>query len=135
MVEIEFARKTLLLRETDRGSDLPIVRNGPPGTFVVFPGGLRVSLPTDQIVAADAGRGSARVAFGGMRFDGVEGGQLAFTRVRELHPEATLSPDRSHKMLLAPEWVAAVIVDGRRVWPSVVYKIVPAATDAPDRSD
>ena len=31
----------------------------------LFPNGLRVSLPTDQIVAADDDGGRARVAFGG----------------------------------------------------------------------
>jgi hypothetical protein len=41
------------------------VEDGPPGTFVLFPHGLRVSLPTDQIVAADDDGGRARVAFGG----------------------------------------------------------------------
>ena len=59
---IEFAPQTSLYREPDRVSQLPIVRNGPAGTFVVFPDGVRVSLPTDQIVFADdttALRGSA----------------------------------------------------------------------------
>jgi uncharacterized protein (DUF952 family) len=50
-----------------------------------------------------------------------------FPRVRELHPESELSPDRSHTMLLDPEWVATVAVNDKRVWPEVVYKIVPAA--------
>jgi hypothetical protein len=50
---IEFAAPSSLLRERDRPSAFPIVGNGPPGTFVVFPNGLRVSLPTDQIVSAD----------------------------------------------------------------------------------
>src|SRR5262245_15550728 len=53
MLEIEFARGTTILREADRPSHFPILRNGPPGTFVVFPHGLRVSLPTDQIVTSD----------------------------------------------------------------------------------
>jgi hypothetical protein len=95
----------------------PIVGNGPPGTFVIFPSGLRVSLPTDQIVSADDTSGYARVGFGGMQFVGREGPHLAFLRVRELFPEAQLSPDRSHKMLLDPQWVTGIWVEGRRVWP------------------
>jgi hypothetical protein len=69
---IDFAAPTFLLREQDRPSVLPIVGNGPPGTFVLFPNGLRVSLPTDQIVFADDRGGHARVGFGGMRFIGSE---------------------------------------------------------------
>jgi hypothetical protein len=113
---IEFAEPTSLLRAPHRPSALPIIGNGPPGTFVVFPNGLRVSLPTDQIVFADDTGGHARVGFGGMRFVGSEQGRLAFVRVRELFPEDQLSPDRSHKMLLDPQWVATISVDGRPVW-------------------
>ena len=74
---IEFAPQTSLYRERDLVSQLPIVRNGPAGTFVVFPGGVRVSLPTDQIVFADDTGGCARVGFGGMSFAGLEEGLLA----------------------------------------------------------
>ena len=42
---IEFAPHTSLYRERELVSQLPIIRNGPAGTFVVFPRGLRVSLP------------------------------------------------------------------------------------------
>lgn len=114
---IDFASPTSLLRERDRRSDLPIVGNGPPGTFVLFPGGLRVSLPTDQIVFADDADGHARVGFGGMRFDGLDAGSLVFARVLELLPEDQLSPARSHTMRLDPAWVAAISVDGQGVWP------------------
>jgi hypothetical protein len=114
---IDFAAPTFLLREPDRPSALPIVGNGPPGTFVLLPNGLRVSLPTDQIVFADDRGGHARVGFGGMRFIGSEEGRLVFVRTRELLPEDQLSPARSHKMLLDPRWVAAISVDGRPVWP------------------
>jgi hypothetical protein len=114
---LEFAAPTSLHREPHRPSQLPIVGNGPPGTFVVFPGGFKVSLPTDQVVFADDSGGYVRVGFGGMQFVGVEAGQLAFARVRELAPADQLSPDRSHKMLLNPQWLAAIIVDGRPVWP------------------
>ena len=115
---IDFAAPSSLRRERDRPSALPIVGNGPPGTFVVFPDGLSVSLPTDQIVYAEAADDHARVGFGGMQFVGAEDGRLAFVRVRELLPEEQLSPARSHKMLLDPRWVASIAVDGRRVWPA-----------------
>ena len=114
---IDFAAPTSLLREPHRVSTLPIVGNGPPGTFVLFPNGLRVSLPTDQIVSADDTGGHARVGFGGMRFVGLEEGRLVFIRVRELFPEDQLSPARSHTMRLDPRWVDTISVDGRYVWP------------------
>jgi hypothetical protein len=114
---VDFAGPSSLLRETHRPSMLPIIGNGPPGTFVLFPGGLRVSLPTDQIVSADDANGHARVGFGGMQFAGAVGRHLEFVRVRELYPEDRLSPDRSHTMRLDPSWVAAISVHGRPVWP------------------
>ena len=114
---IDFAAPSSLLRERHRASTLPIVGNGPPGTFVVFPDvGLRVSLPTDQIVLAEEVDGHVRVGFGGMDFVGVQDGTLTFTRVRELLPEEQLSPARSHTMRLDPQWVKAVTVDGRVAW-------------------
>ena len=114
---IDFVSPTSLLREPDRPSALPIVGNGPPGTFVLFPAGFRVSLPTDQIVWTDHTHGHVRVGFGGMAFLGLEDGRLAFVRVRELYPEEQLSQARSHKMLLDRGWVAAVFVGGRPAWP------------------
>jgi hypothetical protein len=113
---IEFAPQTSLYREPDRVSQLPIVRNGPPGTFVVFPDGMRVSLPTDQIVFADDTDGAARVGFGGMSFTGSADGQLIFVRVRELQPEEQLSPARSHVMRLETRMVSSILEDGRPVW-------------------
>lgn len=115
---IEFVTPTSLLLERDRVSELPIVGNGPPGTFVVFPNGLKVSLPTDQIVFADHSTGRVRVGFGGMTFVGFEDGSLVFVRTRELHPPSRLSPDRSHTMRLDPQWVAAMTADGISVWPA-----------------
>ena len=114
---IDFAAPSSLLREQHRASQLPIVGNGPPGTFVLFPNGLRVSLPTDQVVFADEARGHVRVGFGGMQFVGLEGGQLVFFRVRELLPEDQLSPARSHTMRLDPQWVVTISLDGRSIWP------------------
>jgi len=114
---IDFAPPTSLLREPHRPSVLPIIGNGPPGTFVLFPNGLRVSLPTDQIVSAADRDGHARVGFGGMRFVGLEEGHLVFVRIRELFPEDHLSPARSHTMRLDPRWVTTISVNGRPVWP------------------
>jgi len=116
---IEFATPTSLLREQHRTSKLPIIGNGPPGTFVLFPNGFRVSLPTDQIVLANDAGGRARVGFGGMRFVGLEEGRLVFVRVRELYPEDQLSPARSHSMLLDPRWVSSISADGQPVWPDL----------------
>jgi hypothetical protein len=114
---IDFVAPSTILRESSLTSALPIVRNGPPGTFVVFPVGFRVSLPTDQIVLADDREGHARVGFGGMRFTGIDEGSLVFVRVLELLPEDQLSPDRSHVMRLDLAWVAAASIDGERIWP------------------
>lgn len=114
---IDFAAPTSFMRQQNRISTLPIIGNGPPGTFVLFPNGLSVSLPTDQIVFADDTGGHARVGFGGMRFVGLEEGRLVFVRIRELFPEDQLSPDRSHTMRLDPRWVTTISVDGRPVWP------------------
>jgi hypothetical protein len=117
-VVVEFVAPTTLHRETQLAQGLPIVGNGPPGTFVHFEDGLRVSLPTDQIVFAESTGGAVRVGFGGMRFAGRHhDGRLLFHRVRELLPDEQLSPARSHTMLLEPEWVACVIVGGERVFP------------------
>ena len=115
---IDFAASTSLQREQNRVSALPIIGNGPPGTFVLFPNGRRVSLPTDQIVFADEAGRHARVGFGGMRFVGLQDGRLVFIRVRELFPEHQLSPDRSHIMRLDSRWVTKISVDGQCVWPA-----------------
>jgi hypothetical protein len=115
---IEFAPRTSLYRERDLVSQLPIVRNGPAGTFVVFPDGRRISLPTDQIVFADDRDGAARVGFGGMSFAGTSEDRLVFFRVRDLQPEEQLSPARSHVMTLEAHMVASILVDGRAVWPA-----------------
>jgi hypothetical protein len=112
---IDFAAPSSLLREHNRTSALRIVGNGPPGTFVMFPSGLKVSLPTDQIVFADDSDGHARVGFGGMQFVGLEEGQLVFVRVREVLPEDQLSPARSRVMRLDPQWVTTVAVDSHAV--------------------
>ena len=114
---IDFVSPSSIFREQNRISTLRIIGNGLPGTFVIFPNGLRVSLPTDQIVLADDSGGHARVGFGGMPFVGSNEGHLVFVRTRELLPEDQLSPARSHTMRLDPQWVATVLVDGSSVWP------------------
>ncbi len=116
---IHFASPSSIFQERNRVSMLRIIGNGPPGTFVLFPKeGLRVSLPTDQIVFADDAGGHARVGFGGMQFVGPEEGHLLFVRIRELVPDDQLSPDRSHTMRLDVRRVVAVAVNGSPVWPS-----------------
>lgn len=128
---IDFAAPTSLLREQNRPSTLPIIGNGPPGTFVLFTNGLRVSLPTDQIVFADDTSGHVRAAFGGMQFIGLEGDRLVFVRIRELFPEEQLSPDRSHTMRLDPQWVSTISVDGRPAWPPESQIESPSTRSAP----
>lgn len=113
---VTFAPGSSLHREADRASHLPIHRNGPPGTFVRIED-LRVSLPTDQIIAVDETPGAVMVGFGGMRYTGVENGRLTFVRVRDLWPEERLSPARSWHMTLEPHWVTAVHENGNPVWP------------------
>jgi hypothetical protein len=115
---IEFAAGTRLFRERDLVGGLPILQNGPPGTFVTFADGFRVSLPTDQIVYSDDSGAGARVGFGGMSFAGVEAERLIFHRVREMHPEDQLSPARSRTMVLSMAWVTSVSIEGHEVWPS-----------------
>ena len=114
---VEFVPRTKLYREPETIPKLPIVQNGPPGTFVVFSDGRKVPLPTDQIVLADDTGGSARVGFGGMSFEGMEEGHLVFYRVRDLRPEGELSPQRGRKMTLEPQMVSSIYVDDRLVWP------------------
>ena len=114
---IEFVPGTRVYREPEFVSKLPILQNGPPGTFVVFADGTKVPLPTDQIVFAEDDGGAARVGFGGMSAAGMEDEKLVFYRVRDLQPAALLSPERGQKMTLNPQTVTSVAVDGRIVWP------------------
>jgi hypothetical protein len=114
---LDFVTPSSIFREPDRASTFRIIGNGPPGTFVLFPTGLRVSLPTDQVVYADDSSGHARVGFGGMQFVGADAEHLVFVRIREVLPEDQLSPARSHTMRLDSQLVATVTVEGRPVWP------------------
>ena len=114
---IEFIPGTRIYREPDVVPKLPIVQNGPPGTFVICASGTKVSLPTDQIVLTDDAGGAAQVNFGGMSFEGLEDGFLVFYRVRDLQPEELLSPERGRRMTLEPNMVASISVSGRLMWP------------------
>jgi len=113
---VEFVQGTRVEKERAFVPGLPVVQNGPPGTFVTFADGRRVPLPTDQIVFAEDNGGAARVGFGGMRFDGIEGGLLTFLRVRDLVPGHELSPERGRRMTLEPMMIAAVFMEGRLAW-------------------
>ena len=113
---VEFVQGTRVEKERAFVPGLPVVQNGPPGTFVTFSDGRRVPLPTDQIVVAEDTGGAARVGFGGMRFDGIEGGLLTFLRVRDLGPGHELSPERGRRMTLEPNMIAAVFMEGRLAW-------------------
>ena len=113
---VEFAPGSRVHKERSFWPGLPVVQNGPPGTFVTFADGSRVPLPTDQIVLAEDAGGAARVGFGGMRFDGIEQGLLTFRRVRDLAAEHELSPERGRRMTLAPKMIAAVFMEGQLAW-------------------
>ena len=118
---IEFVPGTQVARQPDFVSKLPILRNGPPGTAVVFADGTKVNLPTDQIIFFEVTDGVARVGFGGMSAAGMEDGQLVFYRVRDLQPAELLSPERGLRMTLEPRMVTSVSVDGRVVWPHSMH--------------
>jgi len=113
---VEFVPGSRVHKERPFVTGLPVVQNGPPGTFVTFADGRRVPLPTDQIVLAEDKDGAARVGFGGMRFDGLEEGLLTFRRVRDLVAEHELSPERGRHMTLEPRMIAAVFMEGRLAW-------------------
>lgn len=113
---IEFVDGTRIERDAAYVPRLPIVGNGPPGTRVAFADGHRVNLPTDQIVEATAEQGRARVSFGGMRWAGRDGEALTFVRVRDLWPEARLSPERGVRMTLDAARVRAVWQEGVAVF-------------------
>ena len=114
---IESAPGSRILRESRYDPKLPILQNGPSGTFVLFADGTLVPLPTDQIVFSDDSKGAAQVAFGGMEPAGLENNQLVFYRVRDLLPPEDLSPQRGTRMTLEPWMVSTVRVNGSSVWP------------------
>lgn len=113
---IAFAPGTRLERGTGAASRLPILQNGPPGTWVLFEDGRRVPLPTDQIICSEQADGRVRVGFGGMSFEGREGEHLVFHRVHDLLPPELLPPERGRRMTLEPGMVSEIHVDGRLAW-------------------
>jgi hypothetical protein len=114
---VDFVRGTRVYRERDVSGKLPIVQNGPPGTLVVFADGVKVPLPTDQIVFTENTGGRARVGFAGTSLGGMEDGYLVFHRVHELRPDEQFSPERARRMTLEPRMVASIAIDGHVVWP------------------
>jgi hypothetical protein len=117
LTEIEFAPGSRVQRDRAVRCDLPLVRNGPPATWIVFADGRGLGVPTDQILEFGDTAGAARVEFGGMRFEGLQDGYLVFRRVREVLPEEQLAPERGRLLKVQPTDVARVHVEGRAVWP------------------
>ena len=78
---IDFVAPTSLLREPNRNISTSGYWKRSARHLCPFPNGLRVSLPTDQIVFADDTRGHAEFGFGGMRFVGSKEGRLVFVRI------------------------------------------------------
>ncbi len=113
---IEFISGTKIVREQVVASTLPVFRNGPPATHIVFPNGSKIPLPTDQIVSFEDGVGYAIVGFGGMAFDGLKDARLLFRRVQEVRREEDLSPERSNFMTLEPAMVTLIYARGKFVW-------------------
>ena len=110
---VEFSPGSRVERACAVVSDLPVLQNGPPGTFVVFADGARIPLPTDRIVytVVEDG-GAARVGFEGIQYGGTEAGSLVFHRVQDLQPK------RGRTMTLEPHRVSFVLSRGRRAWPA-----------------
>ena len=126
---LEFAAGSRIQRAPSVRTQLPLVRNGQPPTHVVFADKQGISLPTDQIVSADDSRGYARVTFGGMRFEGVEEGLLAFRRVREVLPEHELMPERGRLLRIDPPRVSRVLAGPNVVWPDGGGKRLAVTTE------
>ena len=115
-LQIEFISGTKVLREPEVEGGLPVLKNGPPGTSILFLDGSQVPLPSDQIVEAIDSEGAAVVGFGGMEFTEVKDGCLHFKRVKDLWPEEKLSPERGRKMTLLTSQVQCVSSYGSVLW-------------------
>ena len=89
----------------------------PKDAIVRFSDGREIPVPADQIVLEEQEEGAARVGFGGVTFEGIVDGQLAFWRVKDIAPEETLSADREIRFLIAPELVSSIHAHGTLVWP------------------
>jgi hypothetical protein len=89
----------------------------PRDAMIQFADGRQVQVPADQIVLEEQEQGAARVGFGGVSFEGMVDGQLAFWRVKDIAPEETLPADRDIRFLIAPELVSSIHAHGIQVWP------------------
>jgi hypothetical protein len=117
LIVVEFLPGSRIYREPKGRSGLAIVRNGPPGTYVLLPfEGWKVSLPTDLIVHATNEDGAAKVTFGGLQFQGPQLDRLVFKRVHDLLPLEALSPERGTTMKIELRFVSAVYDGEDAVW-------------------
>lgn len=114
---LEFVPGSRIERQKPVKSALPLVRNGPPATWVVFADRMGIGVPTDQIVTAQDAAGAAHVQFGGMRFDGEDGTFLVFRRESEVRPEHELMPERGRELKIERARVARVLSGDRVLWP------------------
>ena len=90
--------------------------------IVLLKDGTQVSLPSRQIVHGDQTYGAARVGLGGMSFEGIQGEQMVFWRVKDLIPESArmsdgFNDDGDDKMLLDFQNISRVLLQGIQVWP------------------
>src|SRR5262245_18335331 len=100
--------------ETPDEIERPLI---PRDAMIRFSDGREVPVPADHIVLEEQEKGSARVGFGGVSFEGMVDGQLAFWRVKDIAPEETLAADRDIRFLISPELVSSIAVHGVKVWP------------------
>jgi hypothetical protein len=108
---VEFAPGSHI--QPTENSDTPLPRDA----LIRFSDGREIPVPADQIVSEDEERGAARVGFGGLSFEGMVDGRLAFWRVYDLAPDEMLAPDRDIRFLIDPDLVSSVEVRGVKVWP------------------
>jgi hypothetical protein len=114
---VEFARGSRIRREDADEISFTVSQEVLPVTFVQFPDGSQVSIPTDQVVLGEDSHGAALIGFGGMCFEGMEDEQLVFWRVCDVvRGEYMLSGPRE-RMALALPLVSRVVVRGTQVWP------------------
>jgi hypothetical protein len=114
---VEFAPGSRVQAHPDEADLESEVHLMPRDAMIRFPDGSEVPVPADQIVLEEHQEGAARVGFGGVSFEGIVDGKLAFWRVKDLAPEETLSADRDIRFLIAPELVSSIVVHGVPVWP------------------
>ena len=89
----------------------------PRDALIRFADGRQIPVPADQIVLEEQERGAARVGFGGVSFEGLVDGQLAFWRVKDIAPEDMVAADRDIRFLVPTDLVSSIAVQGIKVWP------------------